>query len=98
MLEAAAAREVPIMVFVGNKGMIQIHSGPVKKVKILNEWINILDPGFNLHLRSNLISETWVVEKPTEDGVVTSRSEERRVGKECRYRWSPDHYKRNKIE
>lgn len=72
MLEAAAAREVPIMVFVGNKGMIQIHSGPVKKVKILNEWINILDPGFNLHLRSNLISETWVVEKPTEDGVVTS--------------------------
>src|SRR5688572_33380054 len=23
------------------------------------------------------------------------RSEERRVGKECRSRWSPDHYKRN---
>src|SRR5438093_12577087 len=22
------------------------------------------------------------------------RSEERRVGKECRYRWSPDHYKK----
>src|SRR5438445_10566717 len=22
-----------------------------------------------------------------------SRSEERRVGKECRYRWSPDHWK-----
>src|SRR5690625_5873518 len=52
--------------------MIQIHSGPIKKVKILYECINILDPGFNLHLRSNSISETWVVEKPTEDGVVTS--------------------------
>src|SRR5687768_18241599 len=24
-----------------------------------------------------------------------SRSEERRVGKECRYRWSPYHYKKN---
>ena len=22
------------------------------------------------------------------------RSEERRVGKECRFRWSPDHYKK----
>src|SRR5437867_12811869 len=26
----------------------------------------------------------------------TSRSEERRVGKECRYRWSPDHQKKKK--
>src|SRR5688572_31909067 len=25
-----------------------------------------------------------------------SRSEERRVGKECRSRWSPDHYKKKK--
>src|SRR6266487_3210531 len=25
----------------------------------------------------------------------TSRSEERRVGKECRSRWSPNHYKKN---
>src|SRR6266702_6718427 len=24
-----------------------------------------------------------------------ARSEERRVGKECRSRWSPDHYKKN---
>src|SRR5206468_8613591 len=24
-----------------------------------------------------------------------NRSEERRVGKECRSRWSPDHYKKN---
>src|SRR5690554_8158410 len=24
------------------------------------------------------------------------RSEERRVGKECRSRWSPDHYKKNR--
>src|SRR5690349_24702614 len=25
------------------------------------------------------------------------RSEERRVGKECRSRWSPDHYKKNMV-
>src|SRR5438045_9739714 len=27
---------------------------------------------------------------------VINRSEERRVGKECRYRWSKDHYKKKK--
>src|SRR6266576_6836535 len=27
-----------------------------------------------------------------------SRSEERRVGKECRSRWSPYHYKKNTVE
>src|SRR5262245_65127137 len=28
----------------------------------------------------------------------TTRSEERRVGKECRYRWTPDHSKKKKEE
>src|SRR5438874_3954828 len=28
----------------------------------------------------------------------STRSEERRVGKECRSRWSPDHYKKNTCE
>src|SRR2546427_11383614 len=30
-----------------------------------------------------------------EDTTLTVRSEERRVGKECRSRWSPYHYKKN---
>ena len=32
-----------------------------------------------------------VVETPAKGSVTTSRSEERRVGKECRSRWSPYH-------
>jgi putative hemin transport protein len=35
-------------------------------------WLNVLDPGFNLHLREDLIADVWVVEKPTSDGMVTS--------------------------
>ena len=31
------------------------------------------------------------LELKVEDGVVVDRSEERRVGKECRSRWSPYH-------
>ncbi|MFJ5445342.1 hemin-degrading factor [Methylobacillus methanolivorans] len=72
MLEAAAADGTSIMCFVGNPGNIQIHTGPIKNVKELGPWINVLDETFNLHLRTDLIVETWVVKKPTDDGIVTS--------------------------
>lgn len=72
LLEAVAAEGLPIMVFVGNPGMIQIHTGPVKTVKRMGPWLNVLDPGFNLHLREDLIDQAWIVRKPTADGVVSS--------------------------
>jgi len=72
LLETAAASALPIMVFVGNPGMIQIHTGPVKRVQVLGPWLNVLDPGFNLHLREDHVASAWVVRKPTIDGLVTS--------------------------
>lgn len=71
-LELAAERDVPIMVFVGNAGIIQIHTGPVRNLKATGPWFNVLDDGFNLHLREDHIDSAWVVRKPTRDGVVTS--------------------------
>ena len=71
-LQAAAASETPIMVFVGNRGCIQIHTGPVKKLKATPPWYNVLDPGFQLHLNEEQIDQAWVVQKPTTDGIVTS--------------------------
>jgi putative hemin transport protein len=72
LLERAAASEMRIMVFVGNRGMIQIHSGPVKNIKIVGPWLNVLDPDFNLHLREDLIDKAFVVKKATRDGQITS--------------------------
>jgi len=72
MLQAAANLDVPIMVFVGNPGLIQIHTGPVRKIHVMGEWLNVLDPEFNLHLREDRLAEVWQVEKPTVDGVITS--------------------------
>jgi putative hemin transport protein len=72
MLEAASVRELPIMVFVGNRGIIQIHTGPVQRIVRVNQWLNVLDPRFNLHLREDAIASAWIVRKPTRDGVVTS--------------------------
>lgn len=72
LLEQAAAQSVSIMCFVGNPGMIQIHTGPVHRIEVMGNWLNVLDPGFNLHLRHDLVAETWLVRKPTADGIVTS--------------------------
>ena len=72
LLQSAAVEGVPIMVFVGNLGMIQIHSGEIKKFAVMGPWLNVLDARFNLHLREDHIASCWVVKKPTIDGLVTS--------------------------
>lgn len=72
MLEGAAAQKLPIMCFVGNRGNIQIHTGLVRKTMWHNNWFNVMDPDFNLHLDMDKIAQTWIVRKPTEDGVVTA--------------------------
>ncbi|MEN6544163.1 ChuX/HutX family heme-like substrate-binding protein [Parvibaculum sp.] len=72
VFENAAARETPIMVFVGNPGMIQIHTGPVSNLKPMGPWFNVLDEKFNLHLREDHVASAWIVWKPTDDGMVTS--------------------------
>lgn len=72
MFHHAAEGEMPIMCFVGNRGCIQIHSGPIKSIKPMGPWINVLDETFHLHLRTDHIQEVWAVRKPTKDGHVTS--------------------------
>lgn len=72
LLHRAAASGTSIMCFVGNRGMIQIHTGPVHRVEVIGAWLNVLDPGFSLHLRHGLVAQTWLVRKPTTDGIVTS--------------------------
>ncbi len=72
ILRAASKQGLPIMVFVGNPGMIQIHTGPVERIAPHGDWINVLDPDFNLHLRQTAIRHAWSVRKPTGKGHVTS--------------------------
>jgi putative hemin transport protein len=73
MLESAASAKVPIMVFVGSPGCIQIHTGPVEKIKRFGgNWLNVLDEKFNFHLNEELVTTAWVVKKVTKDGQVTS--------------------------
>lgn len=72
MMRLAAVEALDIMCFVRNRGCIQIHSGPIAEIKTMGPWINVLDPGFHLHLRTDHIDQAWAVRKPTDKGHVTS--------------------------
>lgn len=64
--------QVNLMCFVANRGIVQIHTGPVSNIQPMGPWINVMDPTFHLHLRMDHIAEAWAVRKPTKDGHVTS--------------------------
>lgn len=65
LLHVAASDAVPIMCFAGNPGCLQIFSGTVGRIAPMVPWLNVLDPTFNLHLRTDRVASTWVVIKPT---------------------------------
>jgi putative hemin transport protein len=72
LLTQATEAALPIMIFVGSRGVIQIHTGPVRNLRQYGDWFNVMDPGFNLHLHEPGIDTAWVVKKPTADGLVSS--------------------------
>lgn len=72
VLEQVRDTGLSIMVFVRSPGVAQIHTGPIHKLLDKDGWFNVLDPTFNLHLRSDSIVQTWVVYRPTENGGQTS--------------------------
>lgn len=72
LLTDAASADFPIMTFVSSPGCVQIRTADVQTVRRMGTWINILDPGFNLHLRLDRLAAAWLVRKPTKDGIVSS--------------------------
>lgn len=72
VLNRCASNNVPIMCFVGNPGIIQIFSGEIHKLFDTPDWLNIMDPTFNLHIKKADVDQAWVVRKPSVDGVITS--------------------------
>lgn len=72
VLGEVQARGLPLMLFVSNRGTVQIHTGPVMRLETVGNWFNVLDPAFNLHLHEPAVARAWVVRKPLNDGFVTS--------------------------
>tara|TARA_B000000460_G_scaffold242295_1_gene209866 strand:- start:615 stop:1037 length:423 start_codon:yes stop_codon:yes gene_type:complete len=72
LLDAVRDQNQQVMLFVGNMGCIEIHSGPIHEIKPMGPWLNILDQRFNLHLRADHVAEVWLVDKPTKRGPAIS--------------------------
>ena len=74
IFEQARDAQCPIMIFVGNSGMVQIQTGTVQTLKRMGDWLNILDKdhnSFTLHLKDQSLAQVWCVKRPTKDGIVT---------------------------
>jgi len=72
MLEVAHESKLPLMCFVSNGACVQIFTGEIGPVTMMEDWINLLDGRFHLHVRGRDIDRVWVVRKPTKDGIVSS--------------------------
>jgi putative hemin transport protein len=72
IITEVSGQGLPIMVFVANRGIVQIHTGTVHRLLDRDGWFNIIDPAFSLHVKEVDISESWIVTKPGTDGSVTS--------------------------
>ena len=72
LFERLSTEAVPVMAFVRNPGILQIHSGPVQNIKQMGPWLNVLDEGFHLHLRKDRFAAVWLVRKPTKSGDIYS--------------------------
>ncbi|WP_350557796.1 ChuX/HutX family heme-like substrate-binding protein [Psychrobacter sp. CAL346-MNA-CIBAN-0220] len=72
--EQARDAKCPIMIFVGNSGMVQIQTGQVHTLKRIGDWLNIFDKDhtdFTLHLKDKALAQVWCVKRPTKDGIVS---------------------------
>lgn len=72
LLDRLAETGTPSMIFAGNAGCIQIKSGPIGPIKTMGPWLNVLDPGFDMHLRGDHVAEVWAVTKPSRRGPAVS--------------------------
>lgn len=72
LLQRSATTSTPLMLFVGNPGVVQIFTGTVNVLRRTGPWYNVLDPHFNLHANTEKFASTWVVKRPSTDGDITS--------------------------
>lgn len=68
----ATEARIPLMIFVASEGMVQISSGTVPPATPAETQFAVLDPRFNFHLDEASFARSWVVRKPTINGIVTS--------------------------
>ena len=72
LLDSARHLDIPLTIYAGNRGAVQIYAGRIKNMGDAKAWLNILDPTFNFHLKVGALPSVWLVRKPSQHGVVSS--------------------------
>lgn len=83
LLETARDHRHEIMIFVGNPGCIQIHTGRIDALSMADDRLAIDDPGFRLRCDMARLASAWVVFKPTGKGGITTVELYDRAGETC---------------
>lgn len=66
---------VPVMIFVGNTGAIQIHANTLCHIQRMGNWLNVLDKKhsqFTLHLNDHALAQVWWIKRPNHKGYTTA--------------------------
>jgi len=72
IMQLTAEIGLPLQIVVPSPAAVQTYSGPIHNIKRTGPWINVLDAGFNLHLRDAEAASFWVVSETSAAGVSLS--------------------------
>ena len=72
LFDSAGHLDIPLTIYAGNRGAVQIYAGCIKNIRDAKAWLNILDSRFNFHLKVGALPSVWLVRKPSQYGVVSS--------------------------
>ncbi|MGR9046847.1 MAG: ChuX/HutX family heme-like substrate-binding protein [Gammaproteobacteria bacterium] len=63
---------LPVMIYINNKGSVQIHHGSLETIKVFGATLSILNECSELHFNVSRLDSVWVVKKPLESGLLSS--------------------------
>jgi putative hemin transport protein len=72
VVNEAARREIPLMVFVSSEGCVQIHKGRTEWSSDDSSIVRLTGPTLEMDIDSSRLDEAWAVKKPTEGGGIHS--------------------------
>ncbi|MGC9448387.1 ChuX/HutX family heme-like substrate-binding protein [Cereibacter johrii] len=66
LLERSAAAAVPLEIRGGTAGCLQVFRGQVARILPAGYWINVMDPAYNLHLRTDHLARVFLTDRGPE--------------------------------
>lgn len=63
LLQTAAKEGIPIMVFVSNGGVIQVHGDTIHNLRSVGDWLVVDDPSSYMTLNRAAVASAWAIER-----------------------------------